>query len=409
MPKTKNILVLTYWSYKEGLIQTYTLPYVRMIRNNIPKNKKVYLFTLEKEELKLSPDERKAASKKLKEEGIIWMPFKYFPFGRAAYFKWMMLLPRLWFKIIFGGISHIHCWCTPPGMIGYILSIFSGKTLVLDSYEPHAEAMVENGDWTKESKSYKLLFKYEKKQSHRAKHIISATEGMRNYAYQKYGLTISNFYVKPACVNLDLFSKDKIKDSTLLKELGLEDKMVCVYAGKLGGIYYDIEVFQFIKAAADFWGDQFRFLFLTNHKRDEIDTYCKKVGLSTETVINKFVMHTDIPKYMGLADFGITPVKKIPTKRYCTPIKDGEYWALGLPVVISPDISDDSDIIRENGIGVICDFENPSIFRTVIERLDTFISETPKEEAYSKIRYIANRYRNFSVAEKIYKDIYFDE
>ena len=45
-----------------------------------------------------------------------------------------------------------------------------------------------------------------------------------------------------------------------------------------------------------------------------------------------------------------TPVKPVPTKRYCTPVKDGEYWALGLPVIITEGISDDSGIIRENGI-----------------------------------------------------------
>ena len=36
------------------------------------------------------------------------------------------------------------CWCMTAGSLGYILSKTSGKNLVIDSYEPHAEAMVEN-------------------------------------------------------------------------------------------------------------------------------------------------------------------------------------------------------------------------------------------------------------------------
>ena len=33
-----NVLVLTYWSYKDALIQTYTLPYVRIIQKNLGTN-----------------------------------------------------------------------------------------------------------------------------------------------------------------------------------------------------------------------------------------------------------------------------------------------------------------------------------------------------------------------------------
>lgn len=408
MTKTKNILVLTYWSYKEGLIQTYTLPYVRIIRKNIPAHRKVYLFTLEKENLALTREEKTKVKKELKSEGIIWMPRKYFPFGGTAMFKWVLLLPQLWFKIMFSGISHLHCWCTPPGMIGYLLSKSTGKKLVLDSYEPHAEAMVENGDWEKSGRAFKLLFKYEKKQSHRATHIISATAGMRKYAKEKYNLSPKSFFVKPACVDLDLFDKSKVKDPELIEKLNLSGKIICVYAGKLGGIYYDVEVFKFIKQASIHWGERFCFLFLTNHSRTEINDLCDEVGLDKSVVISQFVMHQDIPKYIGLGDFGLTPVKQIKTKRYCTPIKDGEYWALGLPVVISPNISDDSSIISQKEIGVICNFEQSSTFSSTIEQLDELLKESSPEDRYTKIRYIANEYRNFSVAEQIYKKIYFN-
>ncbi len=46
-------------------------------------------------------------------------------------------------------IVAIHPFCTPAGGIGYLLSKISGAVLVMDSYEPHATAMVETGVWKK--------------------------------------------------------------------------------------------------------------------------------------------------------------------------------------------------------------------------------------------------------------------
>ena len=154
---------------------------------------------------------------------------------------------------------------------------------------------------------------------------------MYQYAREKYGVNICNFDVKPACVDLDLFSEKDLKNKDLVQQMNLIDKVVCVYAGKFGGIYLDREVFHFLKIAAMHWGSAFRFLLLSGHSRDEINKLCLETGLDPSIVIMAFVDHRDVPRYMGLADFALTPVKPVPSKRYCSPIKDGEYWALGLP------------------------------------------------------------------------------
>jgi len=401
----KNILVLTFWSYKDALIQTYTLPYLRIISRFLPQNSTIFLLTLEKPHLQINTEERKNIEHELSKYGIQLIEAPYQNFGIKALFTWIGIIFSLFFLIFRKNIHYIHSFCTPAGVAGVLLSYLTFRPLILDSYEPHAEASIENGDWTKQSFRFKFLFFMEKLMSKRAKYIISATEGMKDYALKKYNATFKNFFIKPACVNLELFSEQNIKKYNLLEKYNLKNKIVCVYAGKFGGIYLEQEIFDFLKLAADFWKDRFVILLLTNQSDEQIEAWANAANLDKSLIIKEFVFHHQIPDYMGLADFALTPVKPIPTKRYCTPIKNGEYWALGLPIVSTANISDDSDIIEKYKIGSIIKKFNTKNYQQVIEEIDQIL-QVDRKELFQKIRQVAYQYRSFEIAEKIYEKIY---
>jgi len=393
-----NILVLTYWSFNDALIQTYTLPYVKLIARQLPPGSRIFLLTLDRKPAEQLPD--------LSEWNIELVSVPYQSFGIRGLFMWLKTLFGLLRLIRKQKIQTLHAWCTPAGMIGYLLSRLTGKRLIIDSYEPHAETMVENGTWKRSSMAFKLLFRFEKWQTKRAAFLIAGTEGMRDYMSRKYEQEKANFFVKPACVDLDLFSEAHLKNPAMLSELGLTGKIVCVYAGKFGGIYLDKEVFEFAKAARDFWGEQFHLLVLSGHTEAEMLALSGKAGFDPSALTALFVPHAEVPAYLGLGDFALTPVKSVPTKRYCTPIKDGEYWALGLPVVITPNISDDSEIIVRNGIGSVIEELTPSGYMQAIRETNRLLKSNTRAELYAKIRPVAERYRNFSIAEKVYQQIY---
>lgn len=399
----KPILVVTYWSFKDALVQTYTLPYVKIIANT--SKRKVYIVCLEQAQLATTKQERSEINKGLQNENIEIIFFDYHRFGIKQTLMWGVYLSRLWLFILKNRIEYIHTWGTPAGAIGYILSLFSGKCLILDSYEPHAEAMVENGTWKRNSLAFKILFFLEKKQSQKARFFIAAASGMKTYAKHAYhiDITANHFFVKPACTDLQQF-KPRKKDTGLLNELGLMDKIVCVYAGKLGGIYLNDEIFDFFKQCYSYWGDKFNIVMLTNASEDSIIQQLKRVGIPQERITHQFVLHHDIPRYLSLGDFALNPVKPVPTKRYCTSIKDGEYWAMGLPVVITSGISDDSEIIEKNNAGYV--LKNLSIdeYINAIRKIEGLLSDD--SDLKGKIRLLAKKHRSFDIANNTYRSIY---
>lgn len=404
--RPKNILVITYWSYRDALIQTYTAPYLKIIRKYLPEGSRIFLTTLEQSHLRMNDEERAATTSALEKEGTHLVPFSYSKFGLAAMLKWLVFLWQLFRLCRRERITHIHAWCTPGGAIGYILSKLTGLPLILDSYEPHAEAMVENGAWAKGGLAFRILFFFEKLQSKRASFIIATTSGMKAYAALKYGAALERFYVKPACVDLRLFSSEDRKNPVLLEQYDLVDKLVCVYAGKIGGIYLEREIFDFFAVASHYWGERFRVLMLTDASPERVRALALASGLDASILKTRFVAHNEVPRHMGLGDFAINPVKPVPTKRFCTSIKDGEYWAMGLPVVIPPGISDDSEIIAERRVGSVLTEFSPAGYLKSVSEIDALLNDYSCAELYDKVRRVAAEYRNFSIADDIYKDIY---
>jgi len=390
-----RILFITQWQFEDPLIQTYTLPYVRIIQKITP----CYPYLV----VTGNKSDRTLIRRR---SGVISIEL---PSGkRFLFLGWALNILSLRRILEKHKVKTVHTICTPAGAVGAVLKIFNKKLrLIVDSFEPHAESMVENGTWNKTGLKYKVLFYFEKMEARLADHLIFAAPGMDKYIREKYNTIITDYFVKPACTDLNAFSAKFIGNEEFISEYKLEGKIICVYAGKFGGIYLEDEVFEFIKVCEGFWGkDKFRFLLLSSTTDKYLEEKNSMYGIDSVTTIKLFVKHSEIPFYMGLASFAISPYKPVPSKRYCTPIKDGEYWAMGLPVVITPDISIDSDIVKENNAGAILLSFDKKGYTDAIIQIDSIIKGKSRGEIYNQIRPLAEKYRNFAIAEDVYRRIY---
>ncbi len=406
MKKKRNILVITFWSYKSGLIQAHVLPYVNIFKKHT-RGGKVYLLTQENKEL--SPEEKEKIRQTLNAQNIEWFPIKYTPFGGKTLLRWaFVLFPKLIAFILKKRINYLHPWCTPGGTIAFILSKLTATPMLVDFYEPHADSMVELGEWNKEGKNYKILKYFEVLQSHHAEYLICSNPDMKEYTLKAYNYKIleKKYFYKPNCIDFSKFYP-RPKNSKLLKKLNLENKIVGLYVGKFGGIYFEEETFQLFKQALNFYGkENFHALILTPTPLEKVKELARKADFPEENFTAQFVFHKEIPEYMSLGDFAVSPIHPIPSKKYSSPIKDGEYWAMGLPVIIPDNISEDSDIIKKHNIGYVLKEISDREFANAIEYIDKLLKQENRETLQQRILEVAKKYRSFEIAERVYKEIY---
>ncbi len=382
------------------MVGRYVLPYISIMEKLLPEDHKIFLVTYEKNQV------RPKATRAVESANLSWIPLQYYGFGLRAGLNFVKHFFRLWRLIRKEKIDEIHPWCTPPGVMGLFLSLVTGKRLVLDSFEPHAEPMAESNTWKRNSMAFKILFWFEGLMSKKASIIIAANPNMKSYMSEKFGLIHSRFYSKPACVNVEDFSLGRKKNSELLKKLGLENKIVCVYAGKFGGSYLEEEIFQLLCEAYQQWGDSFRFLLLNGQDEEYIKSLAKKANFNYSLVIKRFVPYGEVPDYMGLGDFGLVPFKPVPSKRYGSPIKTGEYLAMGIPIIITKDISSDSDIIEVNQAGYVIKNLNTIDYKKAILRINDMILLENRTRHERQLRDLAEKYYSFDIASEVYAKIY---
>jgi hypothetical protein len=78
---------------------------------------------------------------------------------------------------------------------------------------------------------------------------------------------------------------------------------------------------------------------------------------------------------------------------------------MGLPVIIPPDISDDSAIIKRERLGAVWETLDVIGYRKSLEELEVLL-RIPRPELQGRVRQLAVRYRSFSIADKVYASVY---
>ncbi|MGI9544218.1 MAG: glycosyltransferase [Cyclobacteriaceae bacterium] len=391
-----NILYLSYWGINEPLVRSTIFPYLRII-GNIDAVKKIYLVTVERN-LRTELQRSYGISK------MHWCPV----YSRQLKLKILTKIsdfvdfPSKIQQIIASNkVDLIMCRGVMAGALGYKAAKKSNLPLFVESFEPHADYMVESGEWAKNRLKYLMQKKWEKKELIYAKKIITVSNNYKRYLMNERRIRSDKLDMIPCCTDTELF-RFRVEDRTKVrKRLGIpSEAVVGIYVGKFGGIYYEQEAYDTFKKADEYFGNLFRLIVLTPTDMNSVTKGIGEVGLAEKTNI-LYVKHEEVPQYLCGADFAFSTIKYSPSRKYCCPVKNGEYWANGLPILLTDGVGDDYQIINNEGGGALFNLARNNI-EGALKKIESILSESNYRQ---KITKIAQKYRSYSIAESVYKNI----
>ena len=286
------------------------------------------------------------------------------------------------------------------GSFGYSASRLTGVPLVVESFEPHADYMADVGEWSRNGALYRLSRRMELRETAHAHRLITVAHSYREQLIAQ-GVEPSRILVAPCPVRLDVFASNAVRRERLRRELGLDEAITGIYLGKFGGLYHKEQAFAtFARSHAILQGG-FRLLVLTPDPADEVRAGLARAGFPLEHAHILRAPHEQVPDYLSAADLAFALYKRTPSCAFLSPVKIGEYWANGLPVLLTRGVADDSLIIEREGGGALFDPEGDDL-PLALAQVRTMIAD-PGHRA--RIASLAARHRSIDPTRRAYAEM----
>ncbi len=345
-----SVFVFAYYSYKDPVFQSALLPYLKMVAS--PQFRFVVL-TWEQNRYAMDTHEASEARLSLYAANIIWHRTRWhsgkFKIIKKAFDLLKGIIYSAYFIRRYKAIK-IYSEGFPGAIIGHYLSVFTRVPHVIHTFEPHAQYMVESGVWTQKSWEYKVLKNLEISIANRSQYLVTGTHAYKELLAKN--IDGSKILVVPSCVDTDHYKFSLSKRERIRNELCLRtDQIVIVYLGKMGGMYMHSEIFQFFNNCLSLSKDRFFFFLFTDENVSSVLEDLQRFNIPFDKVLVRYLTRNEVPDYLSAADIGFCGIRPIPSRRFSSPIKNGEYWACGLPILIPKGISDDYIQAVEHDLG----------------------------------------------------------
>jgi glycosyltransferase involved in cell wall biosynthesis len=240
---------------------------------------------------------------------------------------------------------------SPAGGVIYKVCSERGIPFFVESFEPHSLYMLESGVWKWWDPKFLLQKKWEQSLKRNAAGLMPVARKHKELLVEE-GVSASRLAVCPCSVDMNKFQFKKKERARVRKEFGIpEDALVGIYVGKFGGYYFNDEAFLLYRqlmAAESFW-----LILVSPDDPASIQEKASMHQLPLDKIKIISAKHDEVADYLSAADFAFATVKPSPSKRFLSLIKIGEYWACGLPIIITENIGDDSEFIEQENIGVV--------------------------------------------------------
>lgn len=393
-PKRFRHIVFVYNSMNDPLFKGNLLKILEFIHGT--RGSLFFIVTFEQKAFYLSPAQKTELRASLRAQGMYWFPLTWHT--APGVFKVLVKLYDLaigfllvaWLRFRFGCRSIIGL-STVAGAFAFICAKVLGLRFYGYQYEPHSAFMLDFKLWSANSPSYKLLRWFERWSAQGARVLSTATDA---WVAELSAIAKGKVFKLPSCIDTEQFQFKAESRYELRLKYGVTHEKVIVYLGKFGGIYYSSEVFELFKALYTARSG-LKFWVLTGDPQEELRRAFLSAGIPEKDFHIGRVSFEQVPAYLSAADLGIVTVPGLPSQRFRSPIKVGEYLCCGLPYLVCEGVSEDDYTAQRYDVGVVVrDFSAAEAVRVVpdIERL----WQTDATELRERCRKAGLAYRGFS-------------
>ena len=406
--REKAVIIFAIQSLQDPLFQGLMYQYIQNYNRQEKERVKFYVLTEEHERYQMESEAQAKLQKELEKQDIYWNPLKYRG-GRFIVLKKIYSVLGFFWKVWAIKRKHkvntILGFLVMAGAYSYIVSRLLRMNLIIFCYEPHSEYMIDFGTWSRSSFKYKILSYLERKEAQKADFITGPTR--HSMQLLKALRAEGKMYSVPISVDTEKFKFNPVMRKQLRHQYQVPpDRCAILYLGKFRGIYYnEKEVAAFCKRLVEAYPKFFIFT-ITPNPIEEIKTAYLEAGLKeTDFVLLKEIPYRTIDAYISACDIGLVAIPPLPSQKYRTPVKIGNYLSCGLPYIVTRGIADDDDLAEQKKIGVVYDSLDEKDFDLPLAQLLDLVKED-KAQQRERCRKIAIERRGIHNSVNALRDIF---
>lgn len=405
--KTRSVIVFVYNSSQDPLFKGNLLLFLQHAGRQQP-DLRLQLITFEQTQYLLGPEAEARQKAEWAAENIIWHPLRWhsgsFKLAKKAYDLLVGL--GLCLRLRLAGARSIMGLGTVAGSFAFMIAKLLGLRYYGYQFEPHSEFMLDCHVWPESSLAYRGLHYVEGLTSRHADILSTGTRHMMKRLAAEG--SPARTYLLPSCVDEQRFQFSAAGRAAVRARYSLnEAQPVVLYLGKFGGIYYDDEIGAFFAALRQ-QQPELHLLVVTPDPPAHVVAIMVKAGLPAESYTVTRSAYEEVPSYISAADFGLVAVPPLPSQRYRSPIKVGEYLCCGLPFLVCQGISEDDLVAEQYQVGVVVQAFTASEAARVTPQIAGFLSED-KASLRSRCRQAGIAYRGLTqyvpVADEIFAQL----
>jgi glycosyltransferase involved in cell wall biosynthesis len=378
-------LYVCYLSLEDPLVESQVVAYLDGLARS---GHTIHLLTFETRPL--TRPRRRDLRSAMRSRGVQWHGLRYHkrPSLAATAFDTVCGALACAWLVRRHDLDAVHARNHVPAAMAMLAAPLAGGQLIFDMRGLMAEEYVDAGRWPNGGLAFRITKHVERAALRRAAGTVVLTRRVRGALFGEERR--ADVFVIPCCADVERIEAHRAKRYAVRAALGLGDRTVIVYVGKLGGWYMDAEMADFFAVARDAIPG-LHFLVITQADTAAIERRFARRAIDVGDYTITSVEHARLGEFIVAGDVAIALIEPLPSKVASSPTKIGECLAAGLPI-LATDIGDVKDLLQGSRAGLVLEEFSESAYRAAAEELAEMLAEEGTSD-----RCVASAHRHLSL------------